>query len=75
MLPVVGRRLNVLGGLSRTALRRGFQEYRAAERRPRTVLDSIVGALLLTTSALLRLLFQSSSAAPAPASREASRER
>jgi Mg/Co/Ni transporter MgtE len=58
MLPVVGRRLNVLGGLSRTALRRGFHEYHEAQARPRSVLDQIVGALLLTISAVLRLVLR-----------------
>ncbi len=64
MLPVVGRRLNVLGGLSRTALRRGFREYHEVERRPRSMLDQLVAALLLTISALLRLAFQFGAGAP-----------
>lgn len=72
VLPVVGRRLNVLGGLSRTALRRGFQEHRGAERRPKGVIDSMIGALLLTGSALARIAFETTGA---PARTEPHRDR
>jgi Mg/Co/Ni transporter MgtE len=56
-LPVVGRRGNLLGGLSRNALRKGVHEY--AESRParaRTLIGASTGALLLTCAGIARLL-------------------
>ena len=60
VLPVVGRRNNVLGGLSRTALRRGVHEQHAATvLAPSSVLGNLVAALLLTCAGLIRLAVQS----------------
>ena len=59
VLPVVGRRHNVLGGLSRTALRRGVHVQRAAtQMTPSSVLGNLVAALLLTCAGLMRLAVQ-----------------
>jgi Mg/Co/Ni transporter MgtE len=54
VLPVVGRRYNVLGGLSRTALRRGVHEHSATQIGAGSVLGSVVAALLLTGAGLMR---------------------
>jgi Mg/Co/Ni transporter MgtE len=54
VLPVVGRRNNILGGLSRTALRRGVHEHAATQMGPGSVLGSVVAALLLTGAGLMR---------------------
>jgi hypothetical protein len=51
---VVGRRNNILGGLSRTALRRGVHEHAATQMGPGSVLGSVVAALLLTGAGLMR---------------------
>jgi Mg/Co/Ni transporter MgtE len=61
VLPVVGRRHNVLGGLSRTALRRGVHEQHTTQIDVSSVLGSVVAALLLTASGLMRLTIQSGS--------------
>jgi Mg/Co/Ni transporter MgtE len=62
VLPVVGRRHNVLGGLSRTALRRGVHEQHAAtQMTQRSVLANLAAALLLTCAGLMRLAVQSGS--------------
>jgi Mg/Co/Ni transporter MgtE len=62
MLPVVGRRYNVLGGLSRIAVRRGVHEQHAGtQAAPNSVLANLGSALLLTCTALFRLLVQSGS--------------
>ena len=59
VLPVVGRRQNVLGGLSRTALRRGVHEQHTTHIDVSSVLGGVVAALLLTASGLMRLTVQS----------------
>jgi Mg/Co/Ni transporter MgtE len=60
VLPVVGREHNVLGGLSRTALRRGVHEQRAVgQAAPSSVLGNLAAALLLTCAGLMRLAAQS----------------
>ena len=59
VLPVVGRRHNVLGGLSRTALRRGVHvQHAATQMTPSSVLGNLVSALLLTCAGLMRLAVQ-----------------
>jgi Mg/Co/Ni transporter MgtE len=58
VLPVVGRRRNVLGGLSRTALRRGVQEQHATQVNASSVLGNVVAALLLSSAGLMRLTIQ-----------------
>ena len=70
MLPVVGRRHNVLGGLSRTALRRGVHERHAqAARVPNSVLANLGSAFMLASAGILRLVFQPGSALPSRAPR------
>ena len=59
VLPVVGRRQNVLGVLSRTALRRGVQEQHATQTNASSVLGNVVAALLLTGAGLMRITIQS----------------
>jgi Mg/Co/Ni transporter MgtE len=61
VLPVVGRRHNILGGLSRTALRRGVQEQHATQNGASSVLGHVVAALLLTGAGLMRVTIQASS--------------
>jgi len=62
MLPVVGRRRNVLGGLSRIAVRRGVHEQHVGTHAiPNSVLANLGSALLFTCGALLRLFVQSGS--------------
>ncbi|HSG64130.1 MAG TPA: hypothetical protein VLD39_03985, partial [Gammaproteobacteria bacterium] len=52
-LPVVGRRGNLLGGLSRRTLREATQDHAsAASPHDRSMLYHVAGALLLTCSAL-----------------------
>lgn len=66
MLPVVGRRHNVLGGLSRVALRRAVHENYAAQiAAPSSVLGNLGAALVHTCGALARLAIQAGAAAPA----------
>jgi Mg/Co/Ni transporter MgtE len=70
MLPVVGRRHNVLGGLSRTALRRGVREqHEARSAQPQTLAGSLWSALLLTCAGLLRLAIRPGGLLPAPTER------
>jgi len=65
MLPVVGRRYNVLGGLSRTALRRGVHEQHVeAEAAPNSVLANLGSALLLTCSGVMRFVVQAGVLSP-----------
>jgi Mg/Co/Ni transporter MgtE len=59
VMPVVGRRNNVLGGLSRTALRRGVHEQHATQIDATSVLGNVVVALLHTGASLIRLTIQS----------------
>jgi Mg/Co/Ni transporter MgtE len=64
MLPVVGRRHNLLGGISRTALRRGVHEHHVeAIKAPGSLLGSLSAALLLTFSGVLRIAVQAGSPA------------
>jgi Mg/Co/Ni transporter MgtE len=60
ILPVVGRRNNVLGGLSRTALRRGVHEHHVVGSAsvPGSLLGNIVSALFLTFSSVTRIVIQ-----------------
>lgn len=60
MLPVIGRRGNVLGGLTRKNLRRGLSEDRSAETRlaTSTLWAHLLAAYLLTGAGLFRLLSQ-----------------
>lgn len=61
-LPVVGRRHNVLGGLSRTALRRGVHERHAEAVEARgSLLTHLASALLSTVTGILRVAVQAGS--------------
>jgi predicted transcriptional regulator len=63
-LPVVGRRNNVLGGISRATLRRGARNERAAASLdPGNIVGQLVFALLLTITGLARVLVQPDGAA------------
>jgi Mg/Co/Ni transporter MgtE len=62
ILPVVGRRQNVLGGLSRTALRRGVHEHHVeAAHAPGSLIGHLGSALFLTFSSIVRLAIQAGS--------------
>ena len=66
MLPVVGRRHNVLGGLSRVVLRRAVHERHAkAVAAPASVLGNLTSALVLTSGALARLVVHAGTLVPA----------
>lgn len=55
-LPVTGRRGNVLGGLSRRALREGLHERHASSTRPeRPIANALVDALFVSAGGLARL--------------------
>ena len=55
-LPIVGRRRNVLGGLSRSALRRALRDTRAGDHAMgHTLLGQLIGALLITCAGLYKL--------------------
>jgi Mg/Co/Ni transporter MgtE len=59
VLPVIGSRHNVLGGLSRTALRRGVHEqHTTTQTAPSSLLGNVAVALLLTCAGLMRLAVQ-----------------
>lgn len=56
-LPVVGRRGNLLGGLSRKTLRKGIHDQADAQpAQGRTMIGAFSGALVLTCVGVLRLL-------------------
>jgi Mg/Co/Ni transporter MgtE len=64
-LPVVGRRGNLLGGLSRASLRSGVHEqFSAHHNRGRSVLGSFVGAMLTTFYGLLGVVVRSAQPHP-----------
>ncbi len=66
-LPVVGRRKNVLGGISRATLRRGVRNERAAASvDPGNIVGQLVFALLLTIAGLVRVIFQTDTSAEHP---------
>lgn len=66
-LPVIGRRGNVLGGLSRKALREGLHERHATHARPgKPIAASLAGALLVTAAGLTRLALGRSNAPARP---------
>ena len=70
-LPVVGRRNNVLGGISRATLRVGARDERAAAALDSgNIVGQLVFALLLTIAGLVRVIFQPDSAAKHPRSAE-----
>lgn len=70
-LPVVGRRNNVLGGISRATLRRGARDERAAASiDPGNMVGQLVFALLLTIAGLVRVIFRPDSAADHPQAAE-----
>lgn len=77
VLPVVGRRRNVLGGLPKDSLRKGLSEERAMD--PRHAGDSILAHLfenyLVTCSGLLQLAAHSAVARETPSSQENDRVR
>jgi Mg/Co/Ni transporter MgtE len=65
ILPVVGRRHNLLGGISRTALRRGVHEHHVdAVKAPSSLLGNLFAALVLTFSGIIRIAVQAGSPAP-----------
>jgi hypothetical protein len=56
MLPVVGRKRTLVGGLSRAGLRKGLQEHRTThEVIPGTMTGQVLAALATTISGLLRI--------------------
>lgn len=64
MLPVVGRRRNVLGGLSRSGLRKGLSEERATDIRHArdSILAHLFETYLVASSGLLQLASHSAGA-------------
>ena len=68
MLPVVGRRGNVLGGLTRKGLRRGLIEDRLIEtpKATNTLWAHLLAAYLLTSAGLLRFASQPHASEPDP---------
>lgn len=68
-LPIIGRRRNLLGGLSRAALREGLHEQAVSpDSEDWMVLRKIVAALLVTCAGILRASIRSSHS-QSPASR------
>jgi Mg/Co/Ni transporter MgtE len=70
MLPVTGRRGNVLGGLTRKGLRRGLIEDRLTETpvATSTFWAHLLAAYLLTSAGLLRFISQPRAPGPGPTS-------
>jgi len=65
-LPVVGRRGNLLGGLSRASLRTGVHEQFTAAARSgeRSLLEHVCGALLTTCAGILNVIVRSMAPRP-----------
>jgi Mg/Co/Ni transporter MgtE len=60
-LPVVGRKGNLLGGLSRSALRQGFHESHAAKNdQHQSLFHHLVISLFVALLGTMRLIFESS---------------
>lgn len=66
MLPVVGRRRNVLGGLTRGALRKGLAEEQRirATYASESMLAHVFGSFLLSAAGLLRIVTDSGTEKP-----------
>lgn len=77
VLPVVGRRHNVLGGLARSDLRRGLAEETLThgQHAAESVLSHLVATYLVTCSAVLRLVLQPGRPRQSPLAKESDRGR
>jgi len=72
MLPVVGRKHNVLGGLTRGGLRKGLSEERRSRvaRSSESMLTHVFGSLLLSAAGLLEVVTASGDGSAARSSEE-----
>ena len=57
-LPVIGRRGNLLGGLSRHALRKGIHEHHVTAAEPQSLIRHLCGALVAACAGIVDFLVQ-----------------
>ena len=72
MLPVVGRRRNVLGGLTRGGLRKGLSEDRSQQAAPESgpMLAHIFNSFFVSATGLLRVMTEPAEEPARPSARE-----